>query len=86
VELKIGTVNMATKAETLMTKIKNEVRAGSEIEWLVCQNVLENKYIRKTGLIWSKAERANTFWVVPDNETQAVRVIKLSSGEIQEWK
>jgi hypothetical protein len=48
--------------------------------------VLENKYIRKTGLIWSKAERANTFWVVPDNETQAVRVIKLSSGEIQEWK
>lgn len=76
---------MATKAEALMTKIKNEVRAGSEIEWLVCENVLENKYIRKTGLIWSKADKTNTFWVVPDGASQAVRVIKLASGEIQEW-
>jgi hypothetical protein len=76
---------VATKAETLMTKIKTEIRAGSEIEWLVCENILANKYIKKTGLIWSKADKANTFWVVPDGASQAVRVIKLSSGEIQEW-
>jgi hypothetical protein len=68
-----------------MTKIKTEIRAGSEIEWLVCENALANKYIKKTGLIWSKADKANTFWVVPDGETKAVRIIKLSSGEIQEW-
>jgi len=76
---------MTTKAETLMTKIKTEIRAGSEIEWLVCENALANKYIKKTGLIWSKADKANTFWVVPDGASQAVRVIKLSSGKIQEW-
>lgn len=76
---------MPTKAEVLMKKIANEVRAGSEIEWLVCENVLENKYIRKTGLVWSRAEKANTFWVVPDGATQVVKVIKLSTGEIQEW-
>jgi hypothetical protein len=68
-----------------MTKIKTEIRAGSEIEWLVCENALANKYIKKTGLIWSKADKANTFWVVPDGETKAVRIIKLSSGKIEEW-
>lgn len=76
---------MPTKAENLQHKIKTTIRAGSEIEWLVCENVLANKYIRKTGLIWSKADKPNTFWVVPDGATQVVRVIKLSSGEIQEW-
>ena len=74
-----------TKAETLQHKIKTTLRAGSEIEWLVCENVLANKYIRKTGLVWSKADKANTFWVVPDGASQLVKVIKLHTGEIQEW-
>lgn len=76
---------MPTKAENLQHKIATSLRAGSEIEWLVCENVLANKYIKKTGLIWSKADKANTFWVVPDGASQAVRVIKLSTGEIREW-
>lgn len=76
---------MPTKAENLQHKIATSLRAGSEIEWLVCENVLANKYIKKTGLIWSIANKANTFWVVPDGETRLVRVIKLSNGEIQEW-
>lgn len=64
--------------EELMTKLENGApREGAKIQWLKDE-------VKKTGLIWSKSDMPNIYWIIEDN-TQELSLVKFNSRASQEY-
>jgi hypothetical protein len=63
---------MSKRAEALQKKLESGTpTAGGMIEWL-------KEDIKKSGIIWSRSDRPNGYWVIPDDLRSTDDIVHLT--------
>lgn len=73
---------MSKRAEALQKKLESGTpTAGGMIEWL-------KEDIKKTGIIWSRSNQPNGFWVIPDDSASEVihLTYRMKASQEHRWQ